>query len=268
MFLVVVGYKCSLGVDVLFCSYEDFDCVDCVLIVGSNMVFVYLVLFCCLEVVKVVWLEMCIVVIDLWCIDICELVDLYLVLLFGIDVVLFYGILYILFWEDWIDCLFIVEYIEGFVDLKELVCDYILVVVVDICGIDCVDLQCCVEWIGCLLCFFLFWCMGFNQFSVGSVKNSVLINLYLVIGKIGCVGCGLFFFIGQLNVMGGCEIGSLVNLLFGYCEVVDFGYCVEVVYYWGVEQLFMFFGFSVIELFDVVYDGWIKVFWIVCINFV
>lgn len=124
--------------------------------------------------------------------DTCELADLHLALLPGTDVALFHGILHILLWEDWIDRSFIAEHTEGFADLKELVRDYTPAAVADICGIDRADLQRCAEWIGRSPRFLSLWCMGLNQSSAGSAKNSALINLHLATGKIGRAGCGPF----------------------------------------------------------------------------
>lgn len=188
----VVGYKRSLGADAPPCSYEDLDCADCVLIAGSNMAFAHPVLFRRLEAAKAARPEMRIVVIDPRRTDTCELADLHLALLPGTDVALFHGILHILLWEDWIDRSFIAEHTEGFADLKELVRDYTPAAVADICGIDRADLQRCAEWIGRSPRFLSLWCMGLNQSSAGSAKNSALINLHLATGKIGRAGCGPF----------------------------------------------------------------------------
>ncbi|WP_153606682.1 molybdopterin-dependent oxidoreductase, partial [Pseudomonas aeruginosa] len=214
----VVGYKRSLGADAPPCSYEDLDCADCVLIAGSNMAFAHPVLFRRLEAAKAARPEMRIVVIDPRRTDTCELADLHLALLPGTDVALFHGILHILLWEDWIDRSFIAEHTEGFADLKELVRDYTPAAVADICGIDRADLQRCAEWIGRSPRFLSLWCMGLNQSSAGSAKNSALINLHLATGKIGRAGCGPFSLTGQPNAMGGRETGSLANLLPGHRE--------------------------------------------------
>lgn len=197
----VVGYKRSLGADAPPCSYEDLDCADCVLIAGSNMAFAHPVLFRRLEAAKAARPEMRIVVIDPRRTDTCELADLHLALLPGTDVALFHGILHILLWEDWIDRSFIAEHTEGFADLKELVRDYTPAAVADICGIDRADLQRCAEWIGRSPRFLSLWCMGLNQSSAGSAKNSALINLHLATGKIGRAGCGPFSLkIGRAHV--------------------------------------------------------------------
>lgn len=262
----VVGYKRSLGADAPPCSYEDLDCADCVLIAGSNMAFAHPVLFRRLEAAKAARPEMRIVVIDPRRTDTCELADLHLALLPGTDVALFHGILHILLWEDWIDRSFIAEHTEGFADLKELVRDYTPAAVADICGIDRADLQRCAEWIGRSPRFLSLWCMGLNQSSAGSAKNSALINLHLATGKIGRAGCGPFSLTGQPNAMGGRETGSLANLLPGHREAADPGHRAEVAHYWGVEQLPTSPGLSAIELFDAVHDGRIKALWIACTN--
>ncbi|WP_239377994.1 molybdopterin-dependent oxidoreductase, partial [Pseudomonas aeruginosa] len=128
------------------------------------------------------------------------------------------------------------------------------------------DLQRCAEWIGRSPRFLSLWCMGLNQSSAGSAKNSALINLHLATGKIGRAGCGPFSLTGQPNAMGGRETGSLANLLPGHREAADPGHRAEVAHYWGVEQLPTSPGLSAIELFDAVHDGRIKALWIACTN--
>ncbi|MDF5940218.1 molybdopterin-dependent oxidoreductase [Pseudomonas aeruginosa] len=114
--------------------------------------------------------------------------------------------------------------------------DYTPAAVADICGIDRADLQRCAEWIGRSPRFLSLWCMGLNQSSVGSAKNSALINLHLATGQDRPRRMRAVFLTGQPNAMGGRETGSLANLLPGHREAADPGHRAEVAHYWGVEQ--------------------------------
>lgn len=262
----VVGYKRSLGADAPPCSYEDLELSDCVMIVGSNMAYAHPILFRRLEEAKSRRPQMKIIVIDPRRTDTCDLADLHLAILPGTDVALFHGILHLLLWEDWVDRDFIKAHTEGLADLKNLVRDYTPTMVAQLCGISVEQLQQCAEWVGTSPSFLSLWCMGLNQSTAGSAKNSALINLHLATGQIGRPGAGPFSLTGQPNAMGGRETGSLSNLLPGHREAANPEHRVEVAHYWGVEQLPATVGLSAIELFEQVRSGKIKALWIACTN--
>lgn len=262
----VVGYKRSLGADAPPCSYEDIEQADCLLIAGSNMAYAHPVLFRRLEEAKAKRPEMTIIVVDPRRTDTSELADLHLPILPGTDVALFHGLLHILMWEGWIDRRFIDAHTEGFDALKSLVRDYTPAMVADLCGISVDDLQTCARLIGSAPAFLSLWCMGLNQSTAGSAKNSALINLHLATGQIGKPGAGPFSLTGQPNAMGGRETGSLSNLLPGHRDAANAEHRAEVAAYWGVEQLPKQPGLSAIELFEAVRAGKIKALWIACTN--
>lgn len=262
----VVGYKRSLGADAPPCSYEDLESSDCVMIVGSNMAYAHPVLFRRLEEAKSRRPQMKVIVIDPRRTDTCDLADLHLAILPGTDVALFHGILYLLLWEDWIDRDFINAHTQGLAELKNLVRDYTPQMVSQLCGIDIEQLQKCAEWVGTSPSFLSLWCMGLNQSTAGSAKNSALINLHLATGQIGRPGAGPFSLTGQPNAMGGRETGSLSNLLPGHRDAANAEHRAEVAAYWGVEQLPANTGLTAIELFEQVRSGKIKALWIACTN--
>lgn len=262
----VVGYKRSLGADAPPCSYEDLESSDCVMIVGSNMAYAHPVLFRRLEEAKSRRPQMKVIVIDPRRTDSCDLADLHLAILPGTDVALFHGILYLLLWEGWIDRDFIEAHTEGLAELKELVRDYTPPMVSQLCGIDVEQLQECARWVGTSPSFLSLWCMGLNQSTSGSAKNSALINLHLATGQIGRAGAGPFSLTGQPNAMGGRETGSLSNLLPGHRDAANAEHRAEVAAYWGVDQLPESTGRPAIELFEQVRNGTIKALWIACTN--
>ncbi|WP_443199648.1 nitrate reductase [Pseudomonas sp. B392_1p] len=262
----VVGYKRSLGADAPPCSYEDIEQSDCLLIVGSNMAYAHPVLFRRLEAAKAARPQMRIIVVDPRRTDTCELADLHLAILPGTDVALFHGLLHLLLWEGWIDRAYIDAHTQGFDELKQLVRDYSPASVAGLCGISLEELQHCARLISSAPTFLSLWCMGLNQSTAGSAKNSALINLHLATGQIGKPGAGPFSLTGQPNAMGGRETGSLSNLLPGHREAGNPEHRAEVAAYWGVEQLPVTSGLSAVELFDAVHDGRIKALWIACTN--
>ncbi len=262
----VSGYKRSLGADAPPCSYEDIEQSDCVMIAGSNMAYAHPVLFRRLEEAKAKRPDMQIIVVDPRRTDTAELADLHLAILPGTDVALFHGILHIMLWEGWIDRRYIDAHTEGFDALKNLVRDFNPAAAADICGISQADLQRCAEMIGKAPSFLSLWCMGLNQSSAGSAKNSALINLHLATGQIGRVGAGPFSLTGQPNAMGGRETGSLCNTLPGHRDPEVSADRDEIAQFWGVEQLPSKLGLTAVELFDAVHSGKIKALWIACTN--
>jgi assimilatory nitrate reductase catalytic subunit len=262
----VVGYKRSLGADAPPCSYEDLESSDCVMIVGSNMAYAHPVLFRRLEEAKSRRPQMKVIVIDPRRTDTCDLADLHLAILPGTDVALFHGILHLLLWENRVDRDFIEAHTQGLTELKQLVHDYTPSMVAQLCGISIEQLQQCAEWVGTTPSFLSLWCMGLNQSTAGSAKNSALINLHLATGQIGRPGAGPFSLTGQPNAMGGRETGSLSNLLPGHREAANADHRAEVAAYWGVEQLPASTGLTAIELFEQVRSGKIKALWIACTN--
>ena len=262
----VVGYKRSLGADSPPCNYEDIEQSDCLLIAGSNMAFAHPVLFRRLEEAKAKRPDMQIIVVDPRRTDTCDLADLHLPIIPGSDVALFHGILHILMWEGWIDRAYIDAHTEGFDALKTLVRDYSPQMVSELCGISQDSLQQCARMIGSAPSFLSLWCMGLNQSSSGSAKNSALINLHLATGQIGKPGAGPFSLTGQPNAMGGRETGSLSNLLPGHREAGNAEHRAEVARYWGVDALPASTGLSAIELFEAVRVGKVKALWIACTN--
>jgi assimilatory nitrate reductase catalytic subunit len=151
-------------------------------------------------------------------------------------------------------------------ELKNLVRDYTQQMVSQLCGISIEQLQQCAEWVGNSPSFLSLWCMGLNQSTAGSAKNSALINLHLATGQIGRPGAGPFSLTGQPNAMGGRETGSLSNLLPGHRDAANAEHRADVAAYWGVDQLPENPGLTAIELFEQVGSGKIKALWIACTN--
>lgn len=262
----VAGYKRSLGADAPPCNYQDIELSDCIVLAGSNMAFAHPVLFRRLEEAKAANPAMKVIVIDPRRTDTCDLADLHVALLPGTDVALFHGILHILMWEDWLDRNFIEQHTQGFADLKQQVRDYTPGVVSELCGISLEQLHQCAELIGKAENFLSMWCMGLNQSSAGTAKNSALINLHLATGQIGKPGAGPFSLTGQPNAMGGRETGSLSNLLPGHREVANAEDRQAVAHYWNIDSLPATPGLSAVELFEQINQGKIKALWIACTN--
>ncbi|OUM07154.1 nitrate reductase [Pseudomonas syringae] len=262
----VAGYKRSLGADAPPCSYEDIELSDCVVIVGSNMAYAHPVLFRRLEEAKSRRPHMKLIVIDPRRTDTCELADLHLAVQPGTDVALFHGLLHVLMRDNLVDHDFIAAHTQGYEALAARVSEYTPDYVATLCGIAPDLLQTCARWIGESPSVLSLWCMGLNQSTAGSAKNSALINLHLATGQIGRPGAGPFSLTGQPNAMGGRETGSLSNLLPGHRDATNPQHRAEVAEYWGIDSLPANPGLSAIELFEQLQSGTIKALWIACTN--
>ncbi|MEM6550940.1 MAG: nitrate reductase [Planctomycetota bacterium] len=113
-----------------------------------------------------------------------------------------------------------------------------------------------------------FYCMGANQSSRGTDKNSAIINLHLQLGAIGQPGAGPFSLTGQPNAMGGREVGYLSHQLPGYRLIANAGHRAAVEAGWGIKPgaINPEPGMTAIPMFNAAAAGDVKAMWIVCTN--
>ena len=110
------------------------------------------------------------------------------------------------------------------------------------------------------------WSMGLNQSSMGVDKNLPIINLNLIIGKIGRIGCGPFSLTGQPNAMGGREVGGLANLLAAHHDLTNPKHRKKIANFWGSKEINSAPGLTATEMIDAIEEGKLKALWIVCTN--
>ncbi|MEM6391751.1 MAG: nitrate reductase [Planctomycetota bacterium] len=113
-----------------------------------------------------------------------------------------------------------------------------------------------------------FYCMGANQSSRGTDKNSAIINLHLQLGAIGRRGAGPFSLTGQPNAMGGREVGYLSHQLPGYRLIANEAHRTAVEAGWGLEPgtINPEPGMTAVPMFNAAAAGDVKAMWIVCTN--
>jgi assimilatory nitrate reductase catalytic subunit len=262
----VVGYKQSLGADAPPACYEDLDHADCVFITGANPAWAHPILFRRLEDAKAKRPGMKIIVVDPRRTESAEFADLHLQILPGTDVALCHGLLHAMIWEGWVDADFIAAHTAGFDELKTLVREMPPREAARICGISEADLLQAARWFATSPATLSLYCMGLNQSSSGTAKNTALINLHLAAAQIGKPGAGPFSLTGQPNAMGGREAGGMASLLPGHRDPADAGDRAEIAQLWGVDALPAAPGKTAIELFSAAERGEIKALWIVCTN--
>ena len=262
----VVGYKQALGADAPPCSYEDLDAADCVLVAGANPAWAHPVLFRRLEAARATKPNQKLIVIDPRRTETAELADLHLQLRPGTDVALFHGLLHLMIWEGWLDSNFILRRTDGFEALKNLVREMTPAKVARICGVPEADLRRAALWFATAGASLSLYCMGLNQSSSGTAKNTALINLHLATGQIGKPGAGPFSLTGQPNAMGGRETGGMATLLPGHRDPKEPTHRAEIAQAWGVDALPAWQGKTAVELFEAAAAGEIKALWIACTN--
>ncbi len=113
-----------------------------------------------------------------------------------------------------------------------------------------------------------FYCMGANQSSAGTDKNTAIINLHLMLGEVGKPGCGPFSLTGQPNAMGGREVGYLGHQLPGYRRVDCEQDRAEVETAWGRPHgsICDTPGLTAVPMFEAAARGEFEAMWIACTN--
>ena len=262
----VVGYKQSLGADAPPTCYEDLDLADCLFIAGANPAWAHPVLFRRIEAAKVANPALKIIVVDPRRTETAEYADLHLQIKPGTDIALFNGMLHACIWEGWLDQDFIAGHTEGFETLKAMVREMQPREASRICGISEVDLLQAARWFATSPASLSLYCMGLNQSSSGTAKNTALINLHLACGQIGRAGAGPFSLTGQPNAMGGREVGGMATLLPGHRDPMNADHRAEIARLWGSQALPAAPGLTAVELFEAAARGEIRALWIACTN--
>ena len=262
----VVGYKQSLGADAPPACYDDVEQAGCIFIAGANPAWAHPVLFRRLEDAKARRPDMKIVVVDPRRTESAEFADLHLQILPGTDVALCHGMLHVMIGEGLIDTAYMDAHTEGFAALKALVSNTTPLETARICGITLEDLLTAARWFATSNATLSLYCMGLNQSSSGTAKNTALINLHLATAQIGRPGAGPFSLTGQPNAMGGRETGGMATLLPGHRDPGNAEHRAEIAQLWGCPPLPETPGKTAVELFEAAARGEIKALWIACTN--
>ncbi|SEK69065.1 assimilatory nitrate reductase catalytic subunit [Roseateles sp. YR242] len=266
MSAAVVGYKQSLGADAPPACYEDLEQADCLFIAGSNTAWAHPILFRRIEAARAARPHMKIIVVDPRRTETAEFADLHLALRPGSDVALFQGMLHACIWEGWIDRDFIDQHTAGFDTLKALVRTMTPTESARLTGLKEAQILEAAQWFARSPATLSLYCMGLNQSSSGTAKNTALINLHLATGQIGRPGAGPFSLTGQPNAMGGRESGGMASLLPGHRDPAVEAHRHEVARLWGSDPLPETPGKTAVEMFQAAARGEIKALWIACTN--
>lgn len=262
----VAAYKRSFGADAVPCSYEDLDCSELLVLVGSNAAWTHPVLFQRIERAKKRNPNTKIVVIDPRKTASCELADLHLQIKPGSDVALFNGLLSYLHANEFVDSEFVDRHTNGFDDALNMATQLSNEQLASLCDLPLERLQQFYQLFAQTGSAVTFYSMGVNQSSSGVDKANAIINCHLATGKIGKPGSGPFSITGQPNAMGGREVGGLANMLAAHMDIENSQHKELVQEFWQSPNIPNRAGLKAVDLFDRVEKGEVKAIWIMATN--
>lgn len=263
-----VGYVKSFGSDGPPTCYDDFEHADTFFLIGANMTANHPVLFNRVRRRRATHDGARIIVVDPRRSKTAEYADLHLQIKPGGDVAL----LRLLAWElraaGAFDQAYIEQSTEGFAELDALLDTLDRAAMLDACGVPEDQIKLAAKWMGQQRRLLSCYCMGTNQSSRGTDKNTALIDLHLLLGQVGKPGAGPFSLTGQPNAMGGREVGYLAHQLPGYRRVDRDEHRVAVENLWGLTSgsISPKPGRPAVEMFDAAARGELGVLWVACTN--
>ncbi|WP_093283254.1 nitrate reductase [Solimonas aquatica] len=264
----VAGHKRAFGEDVVPGCYEDFECADLIVLVGSNTAWCHPVLYQRIAAEKERRPELYVVVIDPRRTASCDIADLHLPLAPGSDVALFNGLLLWLAAHEATDSAYIAAHTRGFeaalAVARQSAGDF--ETLARTCGLGRDKLQSFYERFAATEKTVTLFSQGVNQSSQGTDKVNAIINCHLATGRIGKPGMGPFSMTGQPNAMGGREVGGLANTLAAHMEFARTEDRARVQRFWNSPAIASKPGLKAVDLFEAVHEGRIKALWIMATN--
>ncbi|HUO54344.1 MAG TPA: molybdopterin-dependent oxidoreductase [Rhodoblastus sp.] len=263
----VAGHKRAFGTDTVPQTYQDLECADLVVLVGSNLAWCHPILFQRVAAAKAARPDMRVVNIDPRRTATSELADLSLAIAPGADVALFCGLLIHLDRAGKRDASFVGDHTSGLDATLEAALPFAeLAAVAEATGLSVADIRNFYELFAATEKTLTVFSQGVNQSSAGSDKVNAIINCHLLTGRIGREGCGPFSVTGQPNAMGGREVGGLANQLAAHLELTEPAHRALVQEFWRSPQIAATAGHKAVDLFRAVEGGQIKALWIMATN--
>ncbi|MCZ2723410.1 nitrate reductase [Marinomonas sp. 15G1-11] len=264
----VVGYKRAFGSDTVPCSYEDLECCDLLIMVGSNAAWTHPVLYQRIAAAKALRPQMKVVVIDPRKTATCDIADLHLAIAPGTDAYVFSLLLAESHRHDVLDVEFIANKTDGYADAlaEAILASPSIDVIAKTLKVDRALLDTLVKWWLDTPKTVSFYSQGVNQSATGVDKCNAIINCHLATGRIGKEGMGPFSITGQPNAMGGREVGGLANQLAAHMDFTTPGAIDLVQRFWNAPNLATENGLKAIDMFQAMESGKIKVIWIMSTN--
>ncbi|ASJ73677.1 molybdopterin-dependent oxidoreductase [Granulosicoccus antarcticus] len=256
----VAGHKRAFGTDTVPGIYDDLDEAELVVLVGSNLAWCHPVLY--QRVIAAHELRGTrIVTIDPRRTASCA-GALHLQLKAGSDVALFNALLAEIDRRGAIDTNYADAHVEGLSESIATAKDSDS----SLTGLSTEQLQEFLDlWIGTEKVVTIF-SQGVNQSSSGTDKVNAILNCHLATGRIGKPGTGPFSVTGQVNAMGGREVGGLSNMLACHLDIENPEHNAAVKNFWKAPVMPEQAGLRAVDMFKGVEDGRIKALWIIHSN--
>ncbi len=261
----VAGHKRAFGSDTVPGCYEDLECADLVVLVGSNLAWCHPVLFQRLAAAREARGTK-VVVIDPRVTPTTEIADLHLAIRPGADVALFNGLLAHLVAAGHVDRGYVSNHTRGLGEALAVATGVSLGDLARDTDLDPAAIAEFYELFAATPLAVTVYSQGVNQSSAGTDKVNAIINCHLATGRIGKPGMGPFSVTGQPNAMGGRETGGLANMLAAHMELADADHRRIVADFWGAPRLAERPGLKAVDLFRAVGEGRIKALWIMATN--
>ncbi len=262
----VTGHKRAFGADTVPACYEDLDCADLIVLVGSNAAWNHPILFQRMLANKRERGAK-LVAIDVRETPTTEASDLALILTPGSDAWLFNGLLAHLADAGVVDKEYIDRHTSGFDAALETArtCAPDVRAVARATGLAIARLHRFYDSFSGTARVVTCYSQGINQSSSGSDKVNAILNCHLATARIGKPGAGPLSLTGQPNAMGGREVGGLANQLAAHMDFDDAALD-RVGRFWNAPRLVRGQGLKAVQMFDAVHEGRIKALWILCTN--
>ena len=264
----VAGHKRAFGEDVVPVSYEDLECADLIVLVGSNTAWCHPIILQRMLAARERRPGTRIVALDPRRTSTTQIADLHLPLAPGTDVHLFNGLLVWLTDHGKVDSAFVAAHTLGFEAALEAARSQggALESTARACGLDVERVRQFFAMFAETPAVITAFSQGVNQSSAGTDKVNAIINCHLATGRIGKPGAGPFSVTGQPNAMGGREVGGFVNTLAAHIDLQDDAGRSAVQQFWHSPAIASKQGPKAVEMFDRIHSGAIKAVWIMATN--
>ncbi|MEM1099322.1 MAG: nitrate reductase [Planctomycetota bacterium] len=264
----VAGYTLALGSDGPPTCYDDIESADTFLILGANMAVNHPVLFNRVRRRRTDNDRVRIVTVDPRLTKTAEHGDVHVPVALGGDVALLQWLAKRVMESGGIDDAFIELNTSGWKEHRAYLEAQDSKTLAQLSGVPEAKLEALAELVTSDRRLLTFYCMGANQSSVGTDKNLAILNLHLMLGQVGKLGCGPFSLTGQPNAVGGREVGYLGHQLPGYRKVDDAAHRAEMEVAWGLScgSISPEPGLTAVPMFEAAAEGRFDALWIACTN--
>jgi assimilatory nitrate reductase catalytic subunit len=262
----VAGHRRVFGSDTVPGTYEDLDCADLIVLVGSNAAWCHPVLFQRMVAARAKRGTR-LVVIDPRGTATSTEADLHLKLAPGSDTVLFAGLLLALAGSTAFDAAYVAAHTTGLDAILASACAIApnLETIARRTQLQPSDIVAFYDAVIATHRTVTCYSQGVNQSAQGTDKVTTILACHLATGRVGKPGMGPFSLTGQPNAMGGREVGGLANML-----AAHMGYTTEEIdrvrRFWGAPRMAAREGLKAVQMFEAIERGDIKALWILGTN--